>query len=74
MKVGLWCLAGLLGFLLLEKGFAEENKDEEEEKNEDAVAKKELVRLVVNAPFSFSKKTCFHIADKIKLLTISHLF
>jgi len=42
MKVGLWCLAGLLGFLLLEKGFAEENKDEEEEKNEDIVAEKEL--------------------------------
>lgn len=33
LKVGLWCLAGLLGFLILEKLFVEEDKDEQEEKS-----------------------------------------
>ena len=43
MKVGLWCLAGLLGFFLLEKVFAEESKDDEEDKNENITSEKEMV-------------------------------
>ena len=45
MKVGLWCLAGLLGFLLLEKGFAEQNKEEDtpESKAKEEEQKAELL-------------------------------
>lgn len=44
MKVGLWCLAGLLGFLLLEKGFADESKEEEmSEKGDETEAEKDLL-------------------------------
>ena len=43
MKVGIWCLAGLLGFFLLEKVFAEESKDNEEDKKENSTPEKEMV-------------------------------
>ena len=51
MKVGLWCLAGLLGFLLLEKGFAEENKEEEEEQH----AKDTVQEQIQEVSFNFRK-------------------
>jgi len=41
--VGIWCLAGLLGFFLLEKVFAEESKDNEEDKKENSTPEKEIV-------------------------------
>jgi len=40
--VGIWCLAGLLGFFLLEKVFAEESKDNEEDKKENSTPEKEI--------------------------------
>ena len=43
MKVGMWCLAGLLGFFLLEKVFAEESKDNEDDKKENRTPEKEMV-------------------------------
>ena len=46
MKVGLWCLAGLLGFLLLEKGFAEKEEEESEEQEQKEAMKDENEVLV----------------------------
>ena len=46
MKVGLWCLAGLLGFLLLEKGFAEKEEEESEEQEQKEAVKDDREVLV----------------------------
>ncbi len=40
--MGLWCLAGLLGFLVLEKLFIEEEKDDKGEKSKREEKEEEL--------------------------------
>ncbi|XP_065071899.1 zinc transporter ZIP13-like [Rhopilema esculentum] len=55
MKVGLWCLAGLLGFLLLEKGFAEENKEEEEEQHAKDAVQEQIQEPSLSSDCSLAK-------------------
>jgi len=59
--VGIWCLAGLLGFFLLEKVFAEESKDNEEDKKENSTPEKEIVWdsiqcFMMDVPYHISLK------------------